>query len=40
MAGSAARGGVDRPIDPDRDALLAVLIRHGVAFVLIGGAAI
>ena len=40
MAGSAAGGGVDRPIDPDRDALLAVLIRHGVAFVLIGGAAI
>jgi hypothetical protein len=40
VAGSAAGGGVDQPVDPDRDALLAVLIRHGVAFVLIGGAAI
>ncbi len=40
MAGSAAGGGVDPPIDRDRDALLGVLIRHGVAFVLIGGAAI
>lgn len=27
-------------IDPDREALLGVLARHGVAFVLIGGAAI
>jgi hypothetical protein len=40
VAGSATGGGVDQPVDPDRDALLAVLIRHGVAFVLIGGAAI
>lgn len=40
MAGSAAGGGVDRPVDPDREALLAVLVRHDVAFVLIGGAAI
>jgi hypothetical protein len=40
MAGSAAGGGVDQSVDPDRDALLAVLIRHGVAFVLIAGAAI
>jgi len=36
----SAGGSVGRPADPDRDALLAVLIRHGVAFVLIGGAAI
>jgi hypothetical protein len=27
-------------IDPDREALLGVLMRHRVAFVLIGGAAI
>jgi hypothetical protein len=27
-------------IDPDREALLGVLVRHRVAFVLIGGAAI
>jgi hypothetical protein len=40
VAGSAAGGSIDRPIDPGRDALLGVLIRHGVAFVLIGGAAI
>ena len=40
MAGPAADSGVDQPIDPGRDALLGVLIRHDVAFVLIGGAAI
>ena len=41
MAGSAAGGGgVIQPTDPGRDALLGVLIRHAVAFVLIGGAAI
>jgi hypothetical protein len=40
VAGSAAGGGVDQPVDPDRDALLAVLVQHDVAFVLIGGAAI
>jgi hypothetical protein len=40
VAGPAASGGVEQPVDPDRDALLSVLIRHGVAFVLIGGAAI
>ncbi len=28
------------PLDPDRQALLAVLVRHKVRFVLIGGAAI
>ena len=28
------------PADPDRDALLAALVRHAVEFVLIGGAAI
>jgi len=39
VAGSAGRS-VGPPVDPDRDALLAVLVRHGVAFVLIGGAAI
>ena len=36
MAERADPGG----IDPDREALLGVLARHGVAFVLIGGAAI
>ncbi len=36
MAERADSGG----IDPDREALLGVLAHHGVAFVLIGGAAI
>jgi Nucleotidyl transferase of unknown function (DUF2204) len=36
MAEPADPGGVD----PAREALLGVLARHGVAFVLIGGAAI
>ena len=36
MAQQADPGG----IDPDREALLGVLARHGVAFVMIGGAAI
>ena len=40
MAGSAAGGSPGQPVDTDRDALLAVHIRCGVAFVLIGGAAI
>lgn len=40
MAAIPDPGGVGPPIDPDREALLQTLVRHGVAFVLIGGAAI
>jgi hypothetical protein len=31
-------GGVEREIDPEREALLNELVKHGVAFVLIGRA--
>jgi hypothetical protein len=40
MAQSADAGGLSSDLDPDREALLAVLILHKVRFVLIGGAAI
>jgi hypothetical protein len=40
VAGAADPGGVDPGFDADRESLLGVLVRHGVAFVVIGGAAI
>ncbi len=39
MGDAPDSGGVGRASDPEREALLQELIRHDVAFVLIGGAA-
>ncbi len=40
MGDAPDAGGVEPAADPEREALLRELIRHDVAFVLIGGAAI
>lgn len=40
MAQPADTGGLSSELDPEREALLGVLVRHQVRFVLIGGAAI
>lgn len=40
MAEPADAGGLSSALDPNREDLLAVLVRHRVRFVLIGGAAI
>lgn len=40
MAERPSAGSLGGAVDPDREALLAVLVEHEVSFVLIGGAAI
>jgi hypothetical protein len=40
VAQPADAGGLSKDLDPNREALLAVLVRHKVRLVLIGGAAI
>jgi hypothetical protein len=40
VAQPADAGGLSKDLDPNREALLAVLVRHKLRFALIGGAAI